>query len=117
MRGCGEWDAGDTGECEIIFCRCAFRRTLLLLDLVLKFLLVLQIPFSPEWRVTFFACTKKVTKEMHPGRVGPQKSMGASLAEQVLLQGRMDAPSRLIHAEMHIPVHFALAKPALLGNA
>jgi hypothetical protein len=35
----------------------------------------------------------------------------------ILLQGRMDAPSGLIHAEMHIHVHFALANPALRDNA
>ena len=64
-----------------------------------------------------FACTKKVTKEMHPGRVGPQKSMGASLAAMILLQGRMDAPSGLIHAKTHIPVRFTLAKSPLRGNA
>ena len=74
-------------------------------------------PFFACWRVTFFACTKKVTKEMHPGRVGPQKSMGASLAAMILLQGRMDAPSGLIHAKTQIPVRFTLAKSPLLGNA
>ena len=35
-----------------------------------------EIPCFACGRVTFFACTKKVTKEMHPGRVGPGKAPG-----------------------------------------
>jgi hypothetical protein len=72
-----------------------------------------ESPFFACWRVTFFACTKKVTKEMHPVAL----ALRASLAAVVLLQGRFDAPSGLIKTKMHIPVHFTLAKSLLLGNA
>ena len=50
-----------------------------------------------------FACTKKVTKEIHPGRVGPR----ASLAERALLQGRFDARLRCaLHASLEVqPTH------------
>jgi hypothetical protein len=65
-------------------------------------------------RVTFFARAKKVTKETRPAAMAPNK-FGAALTVSVLLQGRMDAPSGLIHAKTHIPVRFTLAK--LHGSA
>ena len=64
-----------------------------------------------------FCLHKRSNQENAPRPRRPRKSTGATLEKRALLQGRMDAPSGLIHAEMHIPVHFALASHAFRGDA
>ena len=62
-------------------------------------------PFFACGRVTFFACTKKVTKEMHPGRVGLRLPSQSGLSFKAVLIRFCAAHSMLrLKSGLHILV-------------
>jgi len=80
-------------------------------DCLLNFISDLKTLFRPVGRVTFFACTKKVTKEMHPGSLacGSPHIFNLVYAPApfgIPASSRLNSPSRRICA----------AKASMLGK-